>query len=282
MAFTSFFAQAEITMSATHPGSPVRIQALSKCCSGTDGARIDALRDITLAIHAGELFGVAGGAHAGKSTLLRLMPALELPTSGSVTVGGVELARLNSIALRAARLNIGSVFQQPHLIEQASVYDNVALPLRFAGTLNAPRLAARVQECLDLVDLGAHARAAPAELSEAQRRRVALARALAGRPALLLYDEPVCGHGADDLAALCDILRSVNVRFGTTIVVASRSTQLLGSLCTRVAVLEAGALAEQFAPATTQAPPRTALGRELAYHAAEGVLQASWDRIAHA
>lgn len=274
-------------MSAPHPGSPVRIQALCKHFPRVDGqhrdaARIHALREATLTIHPGELFGVAGGAGAGKSTLLRLINRLELPDGGAVTVGGVDLARLNGAALRAARLNIGTVFQQPRLLEHASVYDNVALPLHFAGTLNAPRLAARVQECLELVGLGGQARAAPLQLSDAQQGRVALARALAGRPALLLYDEPVPRHGADGLAALCDILRGVNVRFGTTIVVASRSTQLLGSLCTRVAVLEGGALAEQIAPATTQTPPRTVLGRELAYHAAEGVLHASWDRNAHA
>lgn len=263
-------------MSATPPGSPVRLQAL--CKTLPDGAG-RALRDLTLAIHPGELFGIAGGAGAGKTTLLRQLLRLDAPVSGTVSVAGVDLAQLSPGALRAARLNTGVVLQQPHLLLQASVYDNVALPLRFAGTLNAPRLAARVQECLDLVGLASVADRAPGQLNAAQQRRLALARALAGRPGLLLYDEPVAG--ADSLAALADILHSVNVRFGTTIVVASRSAQLLGSLCTRVAVLERGALAEQFAPATTHAPPRTALGRELAYHASEGLLHPAWGGIAH-
>ena len=266
-------------MSATHPGSAVRIQALCKSYPDAAGAPVIALRDATLSVHPGELFGIAGGAGAGKTTLLRQLLRLDPPDSGTVSVAGVDLATLTPGELRAARRTTGVVFPQPHLLQHASVYDNVALPLHFAGTLNAPRLAARVNECLDLVGLASLADAAPAQLNAVQQHRLALARALAGRPGLLLYDEPT--GGADSLAALADILHSVNVRFGTTIVVASRSTQLLGALCMRVAVLERGELAEQFAPATTQVPPRTALGRELAYHASEGVLHPAWDGFAH-
>ena len=266
-------------MSATHPGSPVRIQGLCKSFPSASGVPVAALRDASLTIHPGELFGVAGVPGAGKTTLLRLLQLLDTPDQGSVQVAGADLTQLSAAALRVARLNIGVVFQQPHLLQHASVADNVALPLRFAGLLNAPRLAARVHESLDLVGLGDLAGAAPGQLTNTQQRRVALARALAGRPGLLLYDEPE--GGADSLASLSAILHSVNVRFGTTMVVASRSAQLLGSLCTRVAVLEGGALAEQFALAATQAPPRTALGRELAYHASEGILYTAWDGVAH-
>jgi D-methionine transport system ATP-binding protein len=165
------------------------------------------------------------------------------------------------------------VFQQPNLLMNLTVYDNVALPLRLHGALNPPRLRRRVLDCLDLVGMGAHAGAYPAGLSGGQQQRVAIARALASQPAILLCDAPTSALDAATARALFELLRAVNADAGVTIVIASHDLPALAALCNRVAVLADGTIAETFDPADTTAPRATPLGRELAFYGTEaGVL----------
>ena len=262
-------------------GTPlIRISHASKSFAQAHGGRVDAIKDVSLDIAEGDIFGLAGGSGAGKSTLLRLINVLERADSGTVTVAGREMTQLGKRELRAARQNIGMVFQQCALLHHATVYDNVAFPLRLRGTLNAPRLAARVHECLALADLADHAGSYPAQLSAGERQRTAVARALASRPAVLLYDAPTCALDADTACSLLAMLRDVNLRLGVTIVIASDEPSLLGALCKRVAVIEDGAVAEQFALADTSSPRKTALGRELAWYGVEASA-AAWQGAAH-
>lgn len=196
--------------------------------------------------------------------MLRLINVLERPDSGTVTVAGREMTQLGKRELRAARQNIGMIFQQFNLLQNATVYDNVAFPLRIHGTLNAPRLAARVHECLAIVGLADKAGSYPAQLSGGQKQRAAIARALASRPAVLLCDEPTSALDPDTTRNLLGTLRDINQRLGVTIVIVSHELSVLGSICNRVAVIENGAIAEQFALADTSSARQTALGRELA------------------
>jgi D-methionine transport system ATP-binding protein len=193
-----------------------------------------------------------------------------------VTVAGRELTRLGARALRAARQQIGMIFQQFNLLQNATVFDNVAFPLRIHGTLNPPRLKARVHECLQLVGLDDKAASYPAQLSGGQKQRVAIARALASYPAVLLCDEPTSALDPETTRALLDTLRDINKQLGVTIVIVSHELPVLGTLCERVAVIEDGAIAEQFALADRSAPRSTALGRELAYYGTEAFAAAAW------
>jgi D-methionine transport system ATP-binding protein len=245
------------------------------------GGRFDAVLDVSLDVHEGDVFGLIGKSGAGKSTLLRLLNLLERPDRGSITVAGQELTALGKRELRAARQNIGMIFQQFNLLQNATVYENVAFPLRIHGALNAPRLHARVEECLELVGLADKADSYPAQLSGAQKQRAAIARALASRPAVLLCDEPTSALDAETTRALLDTLRDINQRLGVTIVIVSHELSVLGAICNRVAVMEDGRLAEQFELADTSVARKTALGRELAYYGTEGYAQAAWKGLEH-
>ncbi|MCS0632180.1 ATP-binding cassette domain-containing protein [Telluria mixta] len=227
------------------------------------------LRDVSLHVERGDIFGIVGQSGAGKSTLLRTINLLETPDSGSVTVAGRDLTRLSKRDLRAARQNIGMIFQHYNLLQNLTVFDNVAFGLRLHGMLNPPRLRRRVLECLELVGLSARADDYPARLSGGQKQRVAIARALASQPEVLLCDEPTSALDAGTTRALLDTLRAVNADLGVTIVIVSHELPALGALCNRVTVLENGVVAETFAPADTTAPRITALGRELAFYGTE-------------
>ncbi|KQQ40216.1 ABC transporter ATP-binding protein [Duganella sp. Leaf126] len=251
----------------------IHIAHASKTFTLPDGRRFDAVRDVSLRIDAGDIFGLIGKSGAGKSTLLRLFNLLERPDAGAITVAGRELTALPRHQLRAARRTIGMIFQQFNLLQNATVFDNVAFPLRIHGGQRAEQIAARVAQCLDLVDMGHKAGSYPAQLSGGQKQRVAIARALASGPAVLLCDEPTSALDAETTRALLATLRDINRRLGVTIVIVSHELSVLADICNRVAVIEDGALVEEFAldaaAGRDAAPRHTALGRELAAFYAE-------------
>jgi D-methionine transport system ATP-binding protein len=258
------------------PGVAIRLEDVARTFALPDGSRFEAVRGVTLEVRAGEIHGLVGRSGAGKSTLLRMMNLLERPDRGSVVVDGAELTRLGKRELRVARRRIGMIFQQFNLLQNATVFDNVAFPLRIHDAMNAPRLKARVEECLALVGMQDRAGSYPAQLSGGQKQRVAIARALASQPAVLLCDEPTSALDPETTRALLDTLRSINRQLGVTIVIVSHELQVLGTLCDRVAVIEHGELAEEFSLADHSVPRKTALGRELAYYGTEAFAAAAW------
>lgn len=267
------------SLTTDHP--VIRIGAASKSFALPNGSQFHALKNVTLEVHAGDIFGLIGKSGAGKSTLLRLINLLERPDSGSVTVDGRELTRMNKRDLRDARQNIGMIFQHFNLLQNASVFDNVAFPLKIHGRMNRPHLAARVRVCLALVQLSDKIDSYPAQLSGGQKQRVAIARALASGPSVLLCDEPTSALDAETTRALLDTLRDINERLGVTIVIVSHQLSVLGAICNRVAVIEDGHVAEQFALADASVVRKTALGRELAYYGTEAYTANAWQGVEH-
>ncbi|WP_409567656.1 methionine ABC transporter ATP-binding protein [Rugamonas sp. DEMB1] len=260
----------------------IRIAGANKTFALPKGGDFHAVRDVTLEVREGDIFGLIGKSGAGKSTLLRLFNLLERPDSGTVTVDGRELTALRKNELRDARRNIGMIFQQFNLLQNATVFDNVAFPLRIHGGMNAEQVAARVADCLALVELGDKADSYPAQLSGGQKQRVAIARALASGPAVLLCDEPTSALDAETTRALLGTLRDINQRLDVTIVIVSHELSVLGEICNRVAVIEDGAVAEQFDLADTSAVRKTVLGRELAQHSADIIAAQARKELAHA
>jgi D-methionine transport system ATP-binding protein len=258
------------------PKDAIRLDDVTRAFPLPDGTRFEAVRGVTLAIREGEIYGLVGRSGAGKSTLLRLMNLLERPDRGSVVVDGAELTRLDKRALRNARRRIGMIFQQFNLLQNATVFENVAFPLSIHDAMNAPRLRARVEECLALVGLLERAASYPAQLSGGQKQRVAIARALASQPAVLLCDEPTSALDPETTRGLLETLREINRQLGVTIVIVSHELQVLGTLCDRVAVIEHGLVAEEFALKDHSVPRTTALGRELAYYGTEAFAAAAW------
>lgn len=200
----------------------------------------DALSGVSFTLAAGELAFVTGPSGAGKSTLLKLIPAIERPTAGSVVVNGQNVGALKRGAVPYLRRNLGLVFQDHKLLYDRSVFDNVMLPLSF-GTL-APRDAARrVRAALDKVGLLARERANPIQLSGGEQQRLAIARAVVNRPAVLVADEPTANLDSESAARVVDILLSFN-QVGVTLVVATHDEALVARLGRRVLQLAAGRL----------------------------------------
>jgi D-methionine transport system ATP-binding protein len=202
-----------------------------------------ALDGVTLAVPRGAVFGVIGRSGAGKSTLLRLLNGLERPTSGRVTVDGVDLATLDAAGLRGLRRRIGMIFQSFGLLANRTVAGNVALPLELAGVAKAER-SARVAELLARVGLADKADAYPARLSGGQRQRVGIARALATRPDVLLCDEATSALDPETTRSVLALLGDLNRELGLTIVLITHEMSVVRAVCSHVAVLDRGRLVD--------------------------------------
>jgi len=200
-----------------------------------------ALHDVSFGIEAGELAFITGRSGAGKSTLLRLIPAIERPSSGSVIVNGQNVGALRRAAIPYLRRNIGLVFQDQKLLYDRSVYDNVMLPLAFSG--HAPGEAARrARAALDKVGLLAREKSNPIELSGGEQQRLAIARAVVNRPALLVADEPTANLDAESAARVLDIFVAFN-QVGVTVLIATHDHGLVERYGKRVLHLSDGKLA---------------------------------------
>jgi len=189
---------------------------------------VPALRDVSLEVGEGEFLSIAGPSGSGKTTLLNLVGCVDTPTSGVVSVGGADTARLSERALTELRLRtIGFIFQSFNLVSVLSVFQNVEFPLLLQGTLSKRDRAARVLELLVAVGLDAHARHRPSELSGGQRQRVAIARALVTRPKLVLADEPTANLDSATGANIIDLMRDMNRRDGTTFVFSTHDPKVM-------------------------------------------------------
>lgn len=243
----------------------IRLRDVRKSFSLPHGTTFDAVHSLSLDIQAGDVFGLIGKSGAGKSTLLRLINLLERPDAGQVVVGGRDLMTLSRRELRETRQTLGMIFQQFNLIQNATVADNVAFPLKIHGRHARAEIAERVRECLRLVGLEDKAGAYPARLSGGQKQRVAIARALAPRPQVLLCDEPTSALDSETTRELLQTLRDINRTLGVTVVIVTHELSVVEALCRNVAILERGELIEQFAvDAPSPAAGRlTVLGREI-------------------
>ena len=200
----------------------------------------EALRGVSFIIEPGELVFLTGRSGAGKSTLFKLIPAIERPSSGSVLVNGQNVSAIKPAAVPILRRNLGLVFQDQKLLYDRSVFDNVMLPLAFSGF--APREAAkRARAALDKVGLLERERANPIQLSGGEQQRIAIARAVANRPAILIADEPTANLDADSAAAIVAIFVSFQ-QVGVTVLIATHDLGLIERVGGRVLKLEGGKL----------------------------------------
>ncbi|MBR2214820.1 MAG: ATP-binding cassette domain-containing protein [Selenomonadaceae bacterium] len=205
---------------------------------------VQALKDVNLTIETGDIFGVIGFSGAGKSTLLRMVNALEKPTSGHVEIDGQVIDTLGYSDLRHIRQNIGMVFQQFNLLENKTVFANVAIPLILQKQSSA-QITARVNELLDFVELTDKADAYPRELSGGQKQRVGIARALATSPSILLCDEATSALDPETTDSILDLLARINSSLGLTILFVTHQIQVIQRLCKHVAVMEGGRVIEK-------------------------------------
>lgn len=207
------------------------------------GSPLYALRDINLAIRQGEIFGIIGQSGAGKSTLLRCINLLERPNQGQVWINGEELTSLDAAGLRRVRRQIGMIFQHFNLLGAKTVYENIALPLKFTH-YSKSKILATIAPLLNLTDLSDKQHAYPAQLSGGQKQRVAIARALASQPKVLLCDEATSALDPHTTQTILQLLKAINQRLGITIVLITHQVEVVKSVCDRVALLDQGSIVE--------------------------------------
>nr|WP_205861468.1 ATP-binding cassette domain-containing protein [Planosporangium flavigriseum] len=226
------------------------------------GRTVLAVDGVDLEVRQGEVYGVLGRSGAGKSTLLRCVNLLERPDAGSVTVDGVDLTALPERRLRRQRQRIGMIHQHFALLSSRTAAGNVAFPLEVMGVPRRER-AQRVAELLDLVGLGDRAHAYPAQLSGGQKQRVGIARALAGRPTVLLSDEATSALDPETTTSILDLLRDLSQRLGLTILLITHEMEVVKRICDSAAVMREGRVIEAGRVRDLLARPGSALGQEI-------------------
>lgn len=237
------------------------VDSVSKTYNAKHGAT-KALDNISFNVKSGEVYGLIGLSGAGKSTALRTLNLLEVPTSGHIFLEGVDLVKKNAAELRLVRQKVGMIFQHFNLLANRTVADNVALPLEIAGWKKED-IEKRVLECLDLVGLREKKDAYPALLSGGQKQRVAIARSIANHPKVLLADEPTSALDPLTKGEILDCLIDLNKKLNLTIVIATHEMTVVKRLCHRVSLFKDGKIQETLEVKNGSISPETEYGKAL-------------------
>lgn len=210
-----------------------------------EGARSHcALKEVTLDICQGDIYGIVGMSGAGKSTLMRCLTGLERPSQGIIQVLGKDIAKLNTQELIDLRRQIGMIFQHFHLFSSRTVAENIAYAMEIHGVSKADQQT-RIAELLKLVGLESKADAYPTQLSGGEKQRVGIARALANNPKILLCDEATSALDPKTTRSVLKLLQQLNRTLNLTIVVITHQIEVVKEICTHVAVLSKGELIEE-------------------------------------
>ncbi|AWI13624.1 methionine ABC transporter ATP-binding protein [Caldibacillus thermoamylovorans] len=238
----------------------IDIKNLTKTYFSKD-REVKAVDNVSITIHDGEIFGIVGYSGAGKSSLLRCINLLERPTSGKITVDGVDLTKLDNKRLRQARLKIGMIFQHFNLVSQKTVAENIAFALKASKTPKN-RIEKRVDELLDMVGLADKKDVYPGQLSGGQKQRVGIARALANNPKVLLCDEATSALDPTTTKSILNLLKKINKELNITIVIITHEMDVVKEICHRMAIMENGRIVEQGNVYDIFASPKEQLTKE--------------------
>lgn len=239
----------------------IEVRGLSKVFSKS-GAEVSALQNVNLQIEKGSIYGIIGMSGAGKSTLVRCLNYLETPTKGEVLIGGRSLGAMSERELLAQRKDIAMIFQHFNLLMQKNVLENVCFPLNIQK-VKKKQAREKAMELLEIVGLTEKAKAYPAQLSGGQKQRVAIARALASDPKILLCDEATSALDPQTTASILDLLKEINRKFGITIVIITHQMSVVRKICTHVAIMAKGRVAEQGKMEEIFNHPKSKAAREL-------------------
>ena len=241
----------------------IEIKNLSKTFKTADSS-LDALKNVSLTINDGDIYGIIGMSGAGKSTLVRCINMLERPTEGQILIDGVDMGSLSSRQLRDARRNITMIFQGFNLLMQRNCLKNICFPLELEG-MKKEDAKKRALELLEIVGLPDKAKAYPAQLSGGQQQRIAIARALATNPKVLLCDEATSALDPNTTHSILNLIRDINKKLGITVIIITHQMSVVEETCNRVAILDNGTVVEQGEVSTVFAHPQSAAAKRLVF-----------------
>ena len=226
--------------------------------------RVEALKNINLEINKGDIYGIIGMSGAGKSTLVRCLNFLEKPTGGTVLIEGQDLSACTDKELRKVRNSVAMIFQHFNLLMQRTVLDNVCFSLEMLG-MKKKEAMEKARDLLKIVDLEAKADAYPAQLSGGQKQRVAIARSLAMNPKILLCDEATSALDPTTTRSILALLKDINQKFGITIVIITHEMGVVQEICSHVAIIDNGELAETGTVEEVFSAPKSRAARKLVF-----------------
>lgn len=200
--------------------------------------KVLALENVSFHVDKGDFVFLVGHSGAGKSSIIRMLLCEETPTKGEVIVNGYNIGKLSRKEIPYLRRSLGVVFQDYRLLEKRTVYDNVAFAMQIVGA-SKKQMRRRIPEVLAMVGLSHKARSLPPQLSGGEQQRVAMARALANNPELLIADEPTGNLDREKANEIMEILENINKR-GTTIVMATHAEKIVNEYQKRVITLDMG------------------------------------------
>lgn len=221
----------------------IRLEHVTKTFQTKNG-NVHAVKDVSLEIQDGEIFGIIGFSGAGKSTLVRCINLLEKPESGSVIFEEKDLLKLSDKELREQRQQMGMIFQHFNLMRSRTIYENIAFPLRHMK-LKEEEIHQRVTSLLELIELADRKDSYPSQLSGGQKQRVAIARALASRPKVLLCDEATSALDPHTTQQILQLIKRINKELNLTVVLITHEMAVVKDICDRVAVMEDGQVVEE-------------------------------------
>lgn len=258
----------------------IEIKNVSKKFNTADGI-VEALKDVSLSISDGDIFGIIGMSGAGKSTLVRCINMLEKPDRGTIEIDGCNLGNLSEKQLRTVRRDITMIFQGFNLLMQRNCLKNVCFPLELSGVKKYDAKK-RALELLKIVGLEDKAGAYPAQLSGGQQQRVAIARALATNPKVLLCDEATSALDPTTTNSILELIRDINKKLGITVIVITHQMSVIENICKHVAILDNGEVVEQGTVSEVFSHPKTKAAQNLVFpesSTGSSVISQSGDKI---
>ncbi|MGM9975169.1 MAG: methionine ABC transporter ATP-binding protein [Clostridiaceae bacterium] len=241
----------------------IEIKNLSKSFQGADG-RVEALKNVNLTIEKGDIYGIIGMSGAGKSTLVRCINMLERPTEGTVSIDGRDIGSLSESELRKVRRNVTMIFQGFNLLMQRTCLKNICFPLELAG-VKKEDAKKRAMELLEIVGLPDKANSYPAQLSGGQQQRIAIARALATNPRVLLCDEATSALDPRTTHSILGLIRDINKKLGITVIMITHQMSVVEEICNHVAILDDGVVVEEGAVSTVFSSPKSTAAKRLVF-----------------
>lgn len=221
----------------------IELKNISKTFQTSDGT-VEALKNVTLTVADGDIYGIIGMSGAGKSTLVRCINMLERPTSGQILINGESLSELSNSELRERRRKMTMIFQGFNLLMQRNCLDNICFPLELSG-MKKKDARKKAAELLNTVGLPDKGKAYPAQLSGGQQQRIAIARALATNPEILLCDEATSALDPKTTQSILELIQKINRELGITVIVITHQMSVVEKICNKVAILDGGYVAEE-------------------------------------